>query len=543
MNRREFVTLSSAALALLACSSGERSNNGPKQALRREKDARIFSRSLGEPEFLDPGLCSESEGGTVIHDCFEGLYIYGPNQATWPNGVAERHEISPDGKRYTFHLRRDAKWSDGVPLTANDFVWSWLRVLDPKTGSRYSAILWFIEGAREYNQSSDATAAGLREKVAVKALDDYTLQVDLVGPTPFFLSLTAFYTYAPVPRHVVEKHGDKWARPENIITNGPWKVTEWAQRQRITAVANPHYWDTAAVPFDKIVYRITQDQDPAYNMFLAGDTDYLDSKIPPSKLPKHRRENDPRLKVSPYMGVYYYMLNTREAPFNNVLVRRALNMAIEKVKIGKYIVKGGQDEAWSMVHPGLETVGYVKAKGDSFDPDRARELLAEAGYPEGKGFPNFKIIYNTSEGHKLVAEFIQQEWRKNLGISCDLDNMEWKVMLKKQHARDFQVSRMAWIGDYFDPLTFLDLWEGANPNNRTGWNNPEYNRLIAASMRETDVQARWGLLKQAEQIFCDELPVLPIYYYVKSDLLQPWIKGYDTHLGGVHASRWFTVKA
>lgn len=540
MNRREFVTLSSAALALIAC-SGER-RGGLVQAKRRSSDPRTFSRSLGEPEFLDPGLCSESEGGDVIRDCFEGLYVYGADHATWPNGVAERHTVSPDGKTYTFFLRATSKWSDGTPVTAHDFEWAWKRVLDPKTGSRYSAIMWFIEGAKEYNQSNDATSAALREKVGVTAIDDHTLQVKLVGPTPFFTTLTAFYTYAPVPRHVIEKHGESWARPGKIVSNGMWTLTEWAQRQRITLSRNPHYWDQAAIPFDTITCRITQDSDPAHNMYMAGELDYLDSKIPPAKLTQHQRENDPNLHITPYMGVYYYMINTREAPFDNVLVRRALNMAIEKVKIGKYIAKGGQQEAWSMVHPGLEALGYVKAKGDAFDPDRAQELLAEAGYPGGKGFPNFKIIYNTLEAHKLIAEFIQQEWRKNLGISCDLDNMEWKVMLKKQHARDFQVSRMAWIGDYTDPLTFLDLWEGSNPNNRTGWKNARYDELIAASMRETDPQQRWRILQQAEEIFCQELPVLPIYYYVKSDLLAPWVQGYKPHLGGVHSTRWFSIK-
>lgn len=541
MNRREFVTLSSAALALLACSREQR-EEGPKKAERRVDGARHYARSLGMPEYLDPGLCTESEGGTVIQDCFEGLYIYGPDHETWPPGVAERHTLSEDGKTWTFFLRRDAKWSDGVAVTAKDFEWAWLRVLNPETGSRYAAIMWFIEGAREYNQGEGAALPGLREKVGVKAIDDYTLEVKLVGPTPFFKYLTAFYTYSPVPRHVVEKHGDKWARPEHIVSNGPYRLTEWRARQRITAETNPHYWDKASLPFDKITYRITQDSDPAHNMFLAGEVDYLESKVPPSMLPKYRRENDPRLVQSPYLGVYYYLINTREPPFDNVLVRRALNLAIEKSKLGKYIVKGGQQEAWSMVHPGLESLGYKKAKGETYDPDKARELLAQAGYPEGKGFPHFQIMYNTLEGHKLVAEFIQQEWHKNLGISCDLDNMEWKVMLKKQHARDFKVSRMAWIGDYVDPLTFLDLWEGANPNNRTGWNHEEYNRLIAASMRETDPEERWRILQRAEQIFCEELPVIPIYYYVKSDLLQPWLTGYKTHLQGVHTARWFQVK-
>ncbi|MCA9526800.1 MAG: peptide ABC transporter substrate-binding protein, partial [Myxococcales bacterium] len=499
-------------------------------------------RSLGEPEYLDPGLCSESEGGTVIQDAFEGLYQYGASHKVWPPGVAERHDLSEDGITYTFYLRRDAKWSDGVGVTAHDFEWSWKRVLDPVTASRYASILWFLEGGREYNEAPADQAPALREKVGVKALDDYTLQVRLVGPTPFFLQLTAFYSYAPVPRHVIEKHGDRWARPENIVSNGPFRVTEWQQNQRIVAVANPHYWDRATIPFDKVVFKITQEDDPAHNMFLAGETDYLDSKVPPSALPKYLREKEPLLSTTPYLGVYFYLINIKSPPFDDVRVRRALNLAIQKSSIGKYVIKGGQQEAWSIVHPGLEDLGYTKAQGDTFDPDKARELLAEAGYPDGKGFPRFQISYNTLEGHKLVAQFIQQEWKKYLGISCDLDNMEWKVLLKKQHEKDFQITRFAWIGDYLDPLTFLELFEGANPNNRCNFDDPEFNDLIHGSVREADPVKRFAMLKRAEAILCEQLPAIPIYYYVKQDMMHEWVEGYEHHLQGVHATRWFRVK-
>ncbi|MCA9541119.1 MAG: peptide ABC transporter substrate-binding protein, partial [Myxococcales bacterium] len=206
---------------------------------RKERNPRIFRRSLGEPEYLDPGLCSESEGGIVTQDTFEGLYQYGPTHKEWMPGVAESYEVSADGRTWTFKLRQNAKWSDGKPVTAHDFEWSWKRVLDPATASRYAAILWVLEGAREYNQSPEGPArAALRDKVGVKAVDDFTLEVKLVAPTPYFLQLAAFYTYAPVPRHVIEKFGDKWARPENIVSNGPWKMVEWKSQQQIVAERN-----------------------------------------------------------------------------------------------------------------------------------------------------------------------------------------------------------------------------------------------------------------------------------------------------------------
>ena len=523
--------------------SAKKKGKKAAKAIRKERNPKIFIRSLGEPEYLDPGLITESEGGTVTHDTFEGLYQYGPTHKEWLPGVAESHEVSSDGRTWIFKLRENAKWSDGKPLNAHDFEWSWKRVLDPQTASRYSAIMWVVDGAQAYNQNADpAQAAALREKVGVKALDDYTLRVRLLAPTPYFLQLTAFYTFAPVPRHVVEKHAGKWARPEHMVSNGPWTVTEWVSHQRIVAKRNPHYWDRAAISFDVIRYMITQENAPAHNMYEGNELDFLENRVPSSVLSRYRRERFVDLRTSPYLGVYFYMFNVKRKPFDDVRVRQALNLAVDKQKIGKFVVKGGQEAAESIVHPGLEDVGYDRAKGAAYDPDEARRLLAEAGFPDGKGFPGFKISYNTLETHKQLAEYVQQQWKKELGISCDLDNMEWKVLLKKQHAREFDMSRLAWIGDFLDPLTFLDLWEGDNPNNRTNWDHTGYNDLIDAARLEADPQKRLGLLNRAEQIYVEELPSMPLYYYVNHDLVKHWLKGYQPHLQGVHPSRFFKIE-
>ncbi len=511
---------------------------GDASKVRKEKDARVFHRSLGEPEYLDPGLISESEGGIVTHDTFEGLYQYGRTHKEWPPGVAEKHTISADGRTYTFNLRKNAKWSDGKPVTAKDFEYAWKRVLNPKTGSRYAAIMWLIEGAKAYNQGK-----GKAEDVKLKAVDDYTFEVTLIAPTPYFIQLTAFYTYQPVPQHVIEKHGDKWARPENIVSNGPFKMTEWRSRQRIVAEGNPHYWDKKAIPFDKVVYHIVQTNEPAWRLYESHDLDFLESRVPETELPKLIKTSNPEHQMKPYMGVYFYMFNVKEKPFDDVRVRHALNMAVDKSKIGKFVIKGGQEAAWDIVHPGLAAMGYKPPAGqDKYDPDKARKLLGAAGFPGGKGFPNFKISYNTLEGHKAIAEFIQQEWKKNLGINCDLDNMEWKVLLKKQHAREFQVSRSSWIGDFLDPMTFLDLWEGENPNNRTNWDNDEFDKLMADALSATDAKARMGMLNKAAEIYARDLPAMPVYFYVKHDMVKPWLKGYKWHLQGVHPVRWFRVE-
>ncbi len=510
---------------------------------RTDQNPRVFYRSLGEPEYLDPGRCTENEGGTVINDTFDGLFRYGPTAKEWPKALCESYTLSEDGKTYTFKLRKDGKWSDGVPVTAHDFEFAWKRVLDPATASRYADILRYLEGAVPFTKSKPEQRDELRDKVGVKAKDDYTLVVKLTDPIPYFIQLTAFYSYMPVPKHVVEKHGDDWVRMENIVCNGPWKITEWENQQKIVAERNPHYYEDD-LPFDKIVYRITQTNEPAHNMYLSGDLDFLDSRIPESALTKYILEGFDQLQAEPYMAVYYYLINCKEKPFDNPKVRHALNLAIDKEQIGRFVIKGKQPPAPSIVPPQLEEVGYESPETDEyeFDPDLARDYLAEAGFPGGKGFPRFKITFNTLEGHRLVAQYVQQQWKKELGIDVELNNMEWKVLLKQQHAHQYQVSRTAWIGDFIDPMTFLDLFKSDNPNNRTQWANEEYDRLILAATAETNPEERFELLRQAEEVFLEEMPSIPLYFYRNYDLVKPYLKGYSSHLQDNHLTRYFSIK-
>lgn len=532
--RRALGLLLLGTVALAGCrkTGGDPHPPGP----RRDRDPTVFHRSLSEPENLDPGLAGESEGGKVINDTFEGLYVYGRDHTAFVPGVATHHTVSPDGLDYVFHLRADARWSDGTPVVAGDFEFAWRRVLEPKTGARYASILWPIQGARACN-AGEAPCAD----VAVHAVDDHTLTVRLESPLPIFADLTAFYTYAPVPRHALAKFGDRWARPENLVSNGPWVVRQWQSQQRIVAEANPHYHSPADRPFTRIEYHITQENEPAHAMYLAGDLDFIDGAVPATVLSRYRLEHHPHLVSGPYLGVYFYQFNVRRKPFDDKRVRQALALSIHRDALGPYVIKGGQPPARALVPPGLKALGYQGPEGMAEDSTRARALLAEAGYPEGKGLRRIAITYNTLDTHRLIAEFVQQAWRTNLGIDTELENLEWKVLLSRQQTGDFDVTRWAWIGDYLDPLTFLELFEGGNPNNNSGWQSAAYDDLLRRARRAPTRQERLDLLAQAEVIFLDELPAVPLYFYVKQDLVQPWLKGHGAHLQGIHLSRWFSI--
>ena len=541
--RRPHATATQAAAPMLAALPAD-------TAARKEPDPRVFHRSLTEPEFLDPGMCSESEGGAVLGDTFEGLFVYGPDHRDVRPGAATSIDVTPDGKTYTFHLRPGALWSDGVPVTADDFVWSWKRVMDPAFGSRNADFLSPIEGALAYAHSgkaSEKARAALRDAVGVNAPDTQTLVVRLTAPTPYFKATTAFYTLLPVPRHVVEgaspgPGGKPWTRPGEMVSNGPWTLAEWRSRERIVLTRNDRYWDAAHTPFDRVVYHIAETDEPLHNMYLAGELDYLQGHVPTSVLPTYLKEKRPDLVVSPHLAVYYYIFNVERPPFNDVRVRKALNLAIDKRELGAFVLKGGQEAATSIVPPTIREIGYTPAQGPQADPEAARVLLADAGYPGGRGFPHIEIAYNTNEGNQRVAEFVQQQWKRALGVDASLENMEWKVLLKRQAAHDYGIIRSAWIGDYVDPLTFLDLWESRNPNNQSGYARPEYDRLIDRVRHEPDVTQRFGLLRQAEEMFLTDMPGLPLYFYVKFDLVQPWVKGFSPHLQDVHPSRYFRVE-
>ncbi|MEZ4743078.1 MAG: peptide ABC transporter substrate-binding protein [Bdellovibrionota bacterium] len=481
-----------------------------------------------EPKELDPAKATGAPEGKILDSIFEGLVTLDPYTMEPVPGVAESWSLSKDGKTYTFKIRKDAKWSDGKPLTANDFVWSWKRALSPKIASEYAYQLYYLKDGESYNKGK-ATA----DKVGVSAKDKQTLVVTLESPTPFFLRLCAFRTLYPTPRHVVEKYPDQeWTKEEHIVSNGPFKLVEWKINRHIKVVKNPNYWDAKSIKLNEAYFMPIEQQDTAEKTFFAGGLD-LTTTVPSLKIPsykkeiaKHPGEYHP-YKSNPYLGVYYYRFNVTKKPTNDVRVRRALAMTVDRKLIVERVTRGGQIPATSFTPP--NTAGYT-FKGElpvSVTPEvikEAKKLLADAGYPNGKGLPPIEILYNTNEDHKKVAIAIQSMWKKNLGIDVKLYNQEWKVYLDSQQKMNYTISRAGWIGDYPDPNTFLDMWLTGGGNNQTGWSNKKYDSLIAEAKLLTSTKERYGKFMEAEKILLDELPVLPIYIYTNNRLVSEKLK-------------------
>jgi oligopeptide transport system substrate-binding protein len=464
-----------------------------------------------EPETIDPATVSGQPGGRAARHLFEGL-VYNHSVDLHPiPGMAHSWDVSEDGRTYTFHLR-PARWSDGVPVTAGDFVYSWERVLDPETASKYANMLYPIENAEAYNRGEIDDPA----RLGFRAENDSTLVVELHSPCAYFLYLCCFYTMLPVPRQAIEAHGEDWIKPENIVSNGPFLLHDWLLNRKLVFHKNPDYWDADHVTLE-VTDAITSDNINAnFNLYMSGILDWADAgAVPLFVIPQLLQRPD--FHVAPYLSAYFYRFNVERPPFDDVRVRRAFQLATDQESITRYVMRAGQIPAGGVVPPGL--AGYEEAAIPERNVEEARRLLAEAGYPDGKGFPHAELLFNTSESHKHIAEVLQEQWRGALGVQVELVNQEWKVFLATTRAKDYWISRGGWIGDYPDPNTFLDLWTSNNGNNRTGFADPGYDALIDRAARTQDPRKRLELLTEAEDwILNDESIILPLYYYVVMNL-------------------------
>jgi len=477
----------------------------------------------GEPQDLDPQVIQGTPEYRLAQTFFEGLVSEDPQLNLIP-GVAEKWDVSADQLVYTFHLRTDAKWSNGTPLTADDFLQSYKRMLTPALAAEYSYMLWHVVGAEEYNKGKLTDFS----QVGFKALDAHTLQLTLKEPTPFLLHSLNHYAWYPVPVGVIQKFGltvqhTAWTRPENFVGNGPYVLKEWHPNQKIVAVRSPTYWDRANVKIDEIDLFPVELAETEERMFRTGQLD-VTYEIPLSKIPVYQHEHPESLRIDPYNGVYFYRFNVQRKPFDDVRVRRALALAIDRETLVKNVTLGGELPAYHIVPPDL--VGYTSHNQLREDVAEARRLLAEAGFPDGRGFPKVELLYNTLERHKIVAEALQQMWRKNLGIEIGLYNQEWKVYMDSQHTHNFQVQRAGWIADYVDPHVYFDLWETGNLNNDTNWGDPEYDKLLHSALYAKTTAERYEIYQHMEKILIDAMPIMPIYFYTRPRLVNPRVKGF-----------------
>lgn len=475
----------------------------------------VLNWNLGaDPKTLDPGLNGASDGGHVINNTFEGLMreIDGDLEPA----MAESYEVSEDGMTYTFTIREGAKWSDGQDLTAFDFEYAWNRVLDPETASEYS---WIF---------------GEANVDTFEATDERTFVVNLKAPTPWFLGLTTFYTFFPVREDMVNAMDEGlWAKdPELAISNGPFVLSAYETGDRLELTPNEYYWRRDEVKLDKIVARMIVEASTALTAYQAGELD-INSQIPSAEIPGLIAE-DPTFMIFPMLGTYYYSFNTTVEPLDDVRVRRALTLAVDRKAIVETVTKGGQLPAKTMIPTSLKDAEgniFQDMTGtygieDTANVEEAKALLAEAGYPDGEGFPTLELLYNTSEGHQKIAEAIQEMWKENLGVEITLANQEWAVFQDTRTQGNFEIAREGWIGDYTDPLTFLGMFRDGSPMNHTQWASAEYDSLLEESMTATG-QERFELLFEADKVLMDAAVVMPVYYYTDINMISNDVAGWE----------------
>ena len=495
-------------------------------------EKQIYHHGNGsEPQGIDPHIVTGVPEHHILISLCEGLTIPNPNPDDmngYMAGTAESWSVSEDGKEYIFNINKNARWSNGEPVTANDFVWSWKRILTASLGSQYPDMLYYLVGAYEYHNGLTNDFS----EVGVKAIDQKTLKVNLKNPTPFFLGLLSHYSTWPVHKETVLKYGDiddrngEWTRPGNFVCNGPFQLKSWELNNKIVVEKNPYYYDASIVKLNEIHYYPVSNVMTEDRMFRAGQL-HLTSTLPSQKCPIYIEEN-PNLRIDPYMGTYFYRINTNHEALKDVRVRKALAYSIDRELLVNKVTKCGQIPAYSFTPPGSN--GYEPKTQIPFDPELAKSLLEDAGYSDENPFPKLEILFNTNEDHRKIALAIQQMWQVNLGIEIELVNQDWKVYLNREMIGDFQISRAGWIGDYEDPNTFLDLMRPNRGNNKTGWENKEYDELVEKANTINNQSERYEMLYKAEEILIDNMPIIPLYTYVRSYQLSPDVKGFNPHI-------------
>ncbi|MDZ4819768.1 MAG: ABC transporter substrate-binding protein [Planctomycetota bacterium] len=591
-----------------------------------------------EIKTIDPAAATGVPEGRIIWELFEGLTSWDPKTLKTIPAVAESWTVSDDKRTYTFKLRDNARWSNGKPVTAHDFVYSWRRFLHPGTAAEYAYEMWYVENAEKFSKlqfdigdpveielpikrengkrtdsarefapgkllrgklvaketvgasvptnsvvnnsvvktpeagksavSTEASKSaegpspiytveidGVSRKfqkegkqgeaykwmlfdfehVAIKAIDASTLQVRSNHPVPYFLELTGFYPYAPVNQECIESFSEQdWLKPENLVSNGPYRLKSRRLRDRIRLEKSDTYWDRDNVKLNIVDALAVGSDSTGLNFYLTGQADWIET-VPATVIPELLRQNRPDFQPSPQLATYYYRLNVTRPVMKDVRVRRALGLAINKRQIVENVTQSGQQPASSLVPPLIsEYSPYEPAKCGDHNPTEARKLLAEAGYPGGRGFPKITIQYNSSDMHTSIAELVQYQWKTILGIDVALQSQEWGTYLDNQQNLKYDISRAGWGADYADPNTFLSMFVTNGGNNQTGWSNKQYDQLIRDAQQEPDEKKRAEMFHQAEQILMDEMPIIPVYFNVSTEMVQPYVRGVHRNYHNFH---------
>lgn len=511
---------------------GEETSSG-EETLAADQTFDINIRT--EPPSLHPGTATDTTSSAVLDQVFEGLMRIN-NDGEPEEAMAESYEVSDDLLTYTFHIREDANWSNGDPVTAGDFEYAWKWVLNPDNADTdYAYQLYVIKGAQAAKEEG-----GSLDDVGIKAVDDKTLEVTLQQPTPYFLDLTAFYTYYPVNQKVAEEASD-WALEagENYVTNGPFLLDSWAHQDQIVLKKNPDYWDAETVKLETINMYMVDDENTALEMYNSGELEWAGD--PTDALPLtaiQSLKDEGTLNISPLAGIYYYAFNTEKEPFNNVNIRKAFALAINREGIVQSITQREEQAAMALVPPSIweeSNEGYFTDN----DVEKAKEYL-EAGLEEMglDELPPVELSYNTSEAHAAIAQAVQDMWRQNLGVDVTLRNEEWNVYLDSMGNGDFYAGRMGWLADFNDAISFLEIFQSVGGNNYTNWENEEFASLLEQSRSETDEAARKEIMREAEAIFMEEMPIAPVYFYTNSWLNKDYVRGLEVSALGSVQFKW-----
>ncbi len=526
--RRLFLTLAPlatiAALALALTLAGCGKRETPIERANREQIL-LVSAGAGLTD-LDPQLATSVGEFNVLLALFEGLTDLDPSTLEPVPAIAERWETSADNRTWTFHLSATARWSDGRPLTAQDFVASWRRLLSPGLAADYATLLYCLTGAEDFHRGRTADFA----QVGVTARDERTLQLRVTHPTPELPAILALPPLFPVPLHVIEKtgvvdrRGNAWTKPATFVGNGPFRPTRWQFGQQIDAERSSTYRDAAAVRLRGVHFQLTENLETEERMFRAGQL-HVVSALATGRVAEWRDQRSPALRTVPYFGTDFLRVNVSRPPLGDPRIRRALALAIDREQLAARVLLGTKSPAPTLVPSGFP--GYAAPAGQTLALTEARRLLAEAGFPGGRGLRPLQILYNSSDQHRVVFEAVQEMWRRDLGLRIELANQEDKMARQARKLGDYDLIRSSWTADYSDPLTFLDVFTSANGNNHTRWANSGYDCLVAAARETADPAARNATLARAEALLLTEAPIIPLYHYTNFYLVHPAVRGWS----------------